>query len=538
MDESSKARGLSRRTFITGMSMGALGLAGMGLAGCAGEPNPNKQQADPSDSAEPSNSTGSPESLNADVCVIGAGPAGLTAAINAAEAGAQVLVIDQLEDIGVCGHSITAVGTPWQDEAGITMTPEDLVDFWATYDDPHLDRDLMLFVARESAATIAWLDEHGPTFVGVTVPPTNPFQEPMCTFVTTGGRDGKASYLNPLKATADALGIEFKFATTASGLVQDESGAVVGVTATGSDGHEVRIDARSTIIASGGFGSNTDLVRLYAPRTPNVGPVTGIANGFAVTVAPAIGAELVMPGGTQALFSNPGKVGPDHAGQGLFVDGDGRRFINENLYTFDRSAIAFKQGISRYYALYDEPTTSTLYGMPKDGFAAGVESGAVVTADTVEELAGKLGINAAALAATVEAYNGYCETGIDEEFGKPAARTGRVTDPDKANEYDPDVIEREFKLLNPLATPPFYAVSMVADSTYLTGTQGGLKINADAEVFSTNGTPLPGLFAAGEAANGQVFGYAYPQSGASLCLCFTLGRFAGASAAAYAVSTR
>lgn len=538
MDESNTERGLSRRTFITGMGMGALGLAGMGLAGCAGQPNPNKQQGDPQDDKTTQKNAGAPETLDTDVCVIGAGPAGITAAINAAEAGAQVLVIDQLEGIGVCGHSITAVGTPWQDEAGIAMTPEDLVDFWATYDDPHLDRDLMLFVARESAATIAWLDEHGPSFVGVTVPPTNPFQEPMCTLVTTGGRDGKASYLDPLKATADELGVAFKFATTATSLVQDESGAVVGVAAVGSDGHEVSIDARATIVASGGFGSNSDLVRLYAPRTPNVGPVTGTANGFAVTAAPAIGAELVMPGGTQALFSNPGKVGPDHAGQGLFVDGDGKRFINENLYTFDRSAIAFKQGISRYYALYDEPTTGTLYGMPKDGFAAGIESGTVVTADTIEDLARKLGVNAAALAATVEAYNGYCETGIDEEFGKPAVRTGRVTDPDKANEYDPDVIEREFKLLNPLATPPFYAVSMVADSTRLTGTQGGLKINADTEVLDTDGASLPGLFAAGEAANGQVFGYAYPQSGASLCLCFTLGRFAGTSAAAYAASTR
>lgn len=528
-------KGLSRRTFITGLGFGALGLAGAGLAGCAGKPNENIKQSDASGKKNPAE-VGPAEDLSVDVCVIGAGPSGLTAAIEAAEAGARVLVIEQSPTLGVCGHSITAVGTPWQVEQGISMTPEDLVDFWSTYGDPHLDRDLMLLVARESAQTIDWLGSHGVEFVGVTLPPTNPFQDPLCTLVTKGGRDGKASYLDPLKAKADELGIEFKFETKALALVKNESGAIVGVAAEGLDGHAVNIAAASTVVASGGFGSNAELVRLYAPRTPNVGPVEGTSNGFAVLSALQVGAELVMPGGAQAMFSNPGKAGPDYAGQGLYVNIDGKRFLNENLYTFDRSALAFEQGVSRYFALYDSQTVQGLYGMPFDKIEEAVAAGAAVKADSIAEIAAALGINASTLSQTVDTYNGYCARGVDEEFGKPATRMGKVSDPKKANEYDPDVIDKEFSLLNPLVVPPFYAVTMKADSTRLTGTQGGMKINESAQVMSVSGEALPGLFAAGEAANGQIFGYAYPQSGASLCQCFTFGRIAGASAAAFSAS--
>ena len=530
--------GVSRRNFLAGVGVGALGLATVGLTACGGQPSKSEgaqdADADASEAAGAGSSTPG-ETVEADVCVIGSGPSGLSAAIAAAEAGASVVVVEALDDIGVCGHSITAVGTPWQQDLGITMTAENLVDFWAAFDDPHQDRDLMLMVAGESANTISWLGKQGVEFVGVTVPPTNPFQDPMCTMVTKGGRDGKASYLTPLKAKADELGVSFRFGATATGLVRDDSGAISGVTADVKGG-SISVNAKATVLASGGFGSDAELVRLFAPRTPNSGDLTGVSHGFALRQAPRIGAQIAMPGGTQALFSNPNQAGNDLAGMGMFVTLDGKRFVNENRYTFDRSAIAFEQGISRYWAIYDEPGSYALYNMSKDNFAKGIEAGTVTKADTVAELAAAIGMNAAALEQTVASYNAACESGVDAEFGKPAKRTGRVSDPNKANEYDPDVIEREFTLLNPIATPPFYAVEMQASAAGVTGTQGGVKIDASTAVVGTSDEAIPGLFAAGEAANGQIFGYAYPQSGASLCMCFTLGRIAGDSAAAYAVA--
>lgn len=544
---------LSRRTFVTGLGLGALGLAVATAQGCstgtsapANDSAKDKVEEDDKaqeDAAEqPKDETvneapaksGASETVDVDVCVVGSGPSGITAAITAADAGSSVLVIESLPQLGVCGHSMTAVQTSWQNDLGITMTPQDLVDFWATYESPLQNRELMLTIASESPATVEWMTQHGVEFVGVTAPPTNPFQDPLCTLVTKGGRDGKASYLDPLKATADAAGVEFRFGCTADVLIQNESGAIVGVTATTDTGATLTVNAKSTILCAGGFGSNTDIVRTYAPRTPNVGPVQGIANGFSIIAGKNVGAQLAMPGGTQAMFNSA--AGPDYAGQGLYFDISGKRFINENLYVFDRSGMALEQGIAQYWAIFDSEAIEAVYNMPKDNILKAADEGTIIVADSVEGIASRLGVNAEVLKQTVETYNGYCASGVDEEFGKPATRVGRVMDPNRANEYDPDLIEREFKLLNPVATPPFYVLPMVANSTYLTGTQGGVMINDRAEVIGTNDQPVPGLFAAGESANGQVFGFIYPQSGASLCMCFTTGRFAGASAAEYAAA--
>lgn len=538
----------SRRQFIAALGVGALGVAGAGLAGCA----PQAGDTGKGQQAAASENPAADESLECDVCVVGAGPAGLTAAVSAAEGGARVVVVDQDDIVGICGHSITAVGTSWQKEQSFDMTPEELVDFWMAYPAPQHDRDMMLFAAEHSAESIDWLADHGVDFVGVTVPPTNPFQDPPRTIVTSAGRDGGKAYMEPLKAAADELGVEFHYETTALALKRDDAGAVVGVEAEGKDGHKVEVTAKSVILTTGGYGSDDVLIRQYAPRTPNVGPLTGGSNGFAIKQAFQLGAEVVMPGGTQAFFGNVDGANPDNAGQGIAVAPDGKRFVNEHLYVLDRSAIAFEKGISMFWQIYDTPLLDTLFSATSinsgdsfysgtkatngnlDGLEKGIENGSVFRADTIEELASFIGVNAATLKKTVDTYNGYCAKGKDEEFEKPAKAKGRVSDPAKEHEYDPDMIEQEFTLLNPLETGPFYAVKMTADSSALTGTQGGIKVNVDTQVIDVNGNVIPNVFAAGEAANGQLIGYHYPQSGTSLCMCFCFGRYAGANAAANA----
>lgn len=537
---------VTRRGFLAGAGVGALGLAAATAFGCApttptSAPSKTVPAADGADGASAAPSSESAANLeiartvDTDVLVIGTGVSGLTAAIAAAEGGAKVTVVEKLDGLKkIYAHSITAVGTSFQKEFGEDWTPEELVDFWNQYPDSDalMDKEAQLFAAQHSAESIDWLIDHGVDIVGVTVPPTNPFQCPARTFVTSADRDGVKAYLEPLHAKAEELGVEFHFSTEATKVLTDESGAVVGIEAA-SKGEGVRYNAKSLIVAAGGFGGSSEMVRLFAPLTPNCGTFDGDAKGFALSQARGLEADVVAPGGTMAYFANADGGYGDNAGQAMYVTREGLRWVNENLYFLDRAGLGYKQGISEYWAIYDGP----LYDAVAAGMGEkGLESGSIVKADTVEGLARAMGINVAAFAATVEEYNGFCETGIDEQFGKPVSRMGRVFDPDDTKEYDLDLVEREFPLLNKIATPPFYGINLVAQSTGLSGTTGGIRSNTNGEVLSVDGTVVPNLYAVGESSNGHLIGYFYPQSGTSLCMCFCFGRYAGAAAAANALA--
>ena len=528
--------GLTRRGFLAGAGVGAMGLAAAGILGCAPESSPKSQEAQ---ATEPTSASATPanvemtETVETDVVVIGTGVSGLTAAISAAEGGASVVVVEKLDGLKkVYAHSITAIGTSFQKELGEDWSPEELVAFWNQYpdSDSFMDEEAQLFAAQHSAESIDWLIEHGVDIVGVTVPPTNPFQIPARTFVTSADRDGVKAYLEPLKAKAEELGVEFRFSTEATKIVADETGAVTGLE-TVSGGTGTFFKPKSLIVAAGGFGASPELLRLYAPHTPNCSTFDGESKGFALTQAPVVGADVVAPGGTMAYFVNIDGASGDNAGQGMFVNREGKRWVNENLYFLDRAGIAYKQGVTEYWALYDSAAYQQVVAKTGD---KGLESGTVVKADSIEDLARAMNVNTAALKSSVEEYNGYCTAGEDLAFGKPAVRMGRVFDPDDTKEYDLDLVEKEFKLLNPLSEAPFYAINMTVQTTALSGTTGGMRTNTDGQVLDIDGAPIPNLYAVGESANGHLIGYFYPQSGTSLCMCFCFGRYAGTAAAANA----
>lgn len=545
------ATAISRRRFLAGAGAGALGLAAVGTLGCAPDgknvastdapsstPAPTVQgtaSTAPSAPIDVAESVEITETRDAEVLVIGTGVSGLTAAISAAEAGARVTVIEKLDGLKkVYAHSITAIGTSFQKELGEDWTPEELVDFWDQYSDTDsfMDRDAQLFAAEHSAESIEWLIEHGVDIVGVTVPPTNPFQVPARTFVTSADRDGVKAYLEPLHAKAEELGVEFNFSTEATKILIDDTGAVIGIE-TNAGGTGIQYNTKSLIVAAGGFGGSQEYLRLYAPLTPNSPYFDGEAKGFALSQARSIGADVVAPGGTMAYFLNIDGGYVDNAGQAMYINRQGQRWVNENLYFLDRAGIAYKQGISEYWAIYD----SKLFDETASATAEkGLESGSIVKADTIEELAHLMGINVAAFKKTVDAYNGYCTSGSDKEFGKPASRMGRVFDPNDPKEYDLDLVEKEFTLLNEIATAPFYAINMTVQASALSGTSGGIRSNTNGEVIDVEGNTIPNLYAVGESSNGHLIGYFYPQSGTSLCFCFCFGRYAGAAAAANATA--
>lgn len=518
----------SRRQFVVGATAAA-GAAAMiaTIPGIA-----TAEEAAESEEPAEGEASGATSQIDTDVLVIGAGVAGLTAAISAAEEGAKVLLIEK--DAGlkpVYAHSITAIGTSFQEEMGEDWSAQELVDFWNQYGDDFMDTDAQLFAAEHSGESIEWLMAHGVDIVGVTVPPTNPFQVPARTFVTSADRDGVKAYLEPLTAKAQEDGVEIMFSVEATA-INKVDGAITGITATGPDG-EMTINAKSVIVCSGGFGGSSEMLRLYAPLTPNGGTFEGASTGFAIQQSRGIGAEVVAPGGTMAYFLNVDGGYSDNPGQGLFVTREGKRWVNENLYFLDRAGIAYREGISEYWALYDKALFDEVAASTAE---QGLKNGSIVEADTIEELAIKMGVNVANLVETVETYNGYCAEGSDPDFGKPATRPGRVFDPEDPKEYDLDLIDKEFKLLNPLEQGPFYAIDLTVQTTALSGTTGGMRTDTNGQVIGVDGSPIPNLYAAGEAANGHLIGYFYPQSGTSLCMCFCFGRYAGISAAQNALA--
>lgn len=470
--------------------------------------------------------------VDTQVLVIGCGYAGLVAALAAAEKGAQVTVVEKRSSYGTSGHSITACNTPWQKEAGYTDSADALTKFWmdcaTALGSQTAKEEMVRYAAEQSAASLEWMSAQGVDFVGCTMAPTNPFQNPFRTHVTSAFRNGRQAYMEPLYNKALEQGIQFCFDTRATELLQDETGAVVGALATSEDG-ATTFHANAVILATGGFANNNELIAENCPSIILRENNTGFSTGDGQLMAEAIGANMVYNGGSLCSFANPHGAAGDNLGLFMYVTEDGTRFVNENDYFLHRAAYALSKGINTYYGVFDSEMVdpSTL--------ETAIEGGSVVKADTLEDLAKQLGMDVNTFVNTVNKYNGYCDAGEDKEFGKPAERVGYVFDPERTNDYDVDSIQQTYHLLNKIDKAPYYAVTYVASTTTITGTVGGCEINKDTQVLNTKGAAIPGLYANGEVANAQFFGMMYPQSGAALSFYLTYGRVAGQNAALYAL---
>lgn len=554
---------ISRRSFLTGAGVLGVGLAAT-LSGC-GAPKPSDGGASKAEASKQAAPAAAPaadakkaqaadpdlvdpkdlqkgETVDTEVLVIGAGMAGLVAANSAKDEGAKVLLIEKGEDVGTAGHSIIACESEFQKAEGINYTVDDLYNFWTENDDVHLNKDMIRYAAERSGAGIAWLGDHGVQWEGVTIPPSNPYQWPKNTFVTKANRDGRKAFILPLYEKAKAAGVEFRFNSAAVQLITNDKGDVTGVI-TNEGGKAVTINAKAVIVCTGGFGKNAEMLATYAPRVPFYKPPMALgkySNGFALREGKRIGAQLVINGGTQAFYGNENGGNPDNAGQTMFVNQDGERFMDESTYIMTRSASTLIKGIQYYFAICDEDTVDTIYSATtensvggKDSYRETVKTPSAIAAKDIAEAARWIGCSEEKLKATIDRYNGFCEKGVDEDFKKQAKRTARMFDPKRKEPYMIDLIEKELTLLNPIKKPPFYVVKMRVDGSNLTGTQGGLKINQKTEVIDAMDKPINGLYAVGEAANGQLIGFYYTQSGTQLCFCTVYGIEAGKSAAAH-----
>ena len=500
--------------------------------------------------------TGSAEdsTVEADVVVVGAGGAGMTAAITAAGEGKSVVILESQSMVG--GNSVRATGgmnagkTVYQDEnefgesAGvektlktaaekyadnetITALAKTVSEQWAAYqanptgyfDSVELmeldtmiggkginDPELVETLCANSADAIDWLDEHGITLHNVSSFGGASVKRIHRPVNAEGKTVSVGSYMIPLlQENCEKAGVKMMLDTTATEILTDANGAAVGVKATGASGETVTVNAKAVVLASGGFGANLDMVVKYKPElkgfmTTNAAGI----QGQGIEMAEAIGAATVdmdqiqihptVEANTAALITE-GLRG-DGA---ILINEEGQRFIDEVGTRDVVSAAEIAQTGSYSWLVVDQAmvdASSVIQGYIKKGYT--------VTGATYEELGKAMGVDAAAFAETMEKWNGYVEAKNDPDFGRTS-------------------------FANPLNTAPYYAVKVTAGVHH---TMGGLKINANTEVLNEKGEVIPGLFAAGEVTGGV---HGANRLGGNAVADFTVfGRIAGAAASDYA----
>ena len=492
--------------------------------------------------------------VDADVVVVGAGGAGMTAAITAAAEGKSVVILESQSMVG--GNSVRATGgmnagkTVYQDEnefgesAGvektlktaaekyadnetITALAKTVSEQWAAYqanptgyfDSVELmeldtmiggkginDPALVETLCANSADAIDWLDEHGITLHNVSSFGGASVKRIHRPVNAEGKTVSVGSYMIPLlEENCEKAGVKMMLDTTATEILTDANGAAVGVKATGASGETVTVNAKAVVLATGGFGANLDMVVKYKPEL----------KGFMTTNAPGIqgqGIEMAQAIGAATVDMDQIQIHPTVEAntaalitEGLRGDGailineEGQRFIDEVGTRDVVSAAEIAQTGSYSWLVVDQAmadASSVIQGYIKKGYT--------VTGATYEELGKAMGVDAAAFAETMEKWNGYVEAKNDPDFGRTS-------------------------FANPLNTAPYYAVKVTAGVHH---TMGGLKINANTEVLNEKGEVIPGLFAAGEVTGGV---HGANRLGGNAVADFTVfGRIAGAAASDYA----
>lgn len=438
----------------------------------------------------------------APIVIIGAGAAGLSAAVAALEAGARsVVVLEKTQMIG--GHALVSSGSvavvfPQRGEKiplkGAAAMAEEIMHYGGPEADPTLARVLAL----GSWDAYQWLGKLGLPWSNVRFRAVG---SPTARNVFTGTPRAGYDYVQTLNREARRLGAEFRFRTKALALVSDSSG-VNGVLAAHPNGRLETLRASAVVIASGGFTASKAMRAQYLPHIPLDMPTTANPNGTLVDGAQGDGIRMAQMAGAALVGMPYAQVVPfsggrllDYVGGEIWVNAEGRRFVPEGT-VFSALLEAFKQQPGRImWAISDAKS--------KKGATLGIklQQGIVCSASSIEEMAEGMGLNPATLKETIDRYNEGIRCGTDLTFGIPAV--GMQID-----------------------TPPYYYGK---ERLSLHFTCGGIRINARAQVLDTHGQAIPKLFAAGETTGG-IHGRDR-LGGNSLTSCFVFGRLSGQNAA-------
>ena len=449
----------------------------------------------------------SPDSypFEVDTLVIGAGAAGLIAALAAHEAGQSVLVLERdavpSGSTALSAGLIPAAGTAQQRASGIDDDPSRFAEDIQRKAHGQNDPRLVALLTRNAARVIDWLTKtHGLPFTLV-----QGFDYPGHTRRRMHGMASRSGreLIDALRERCEALGIDI-LCDARVGTLHTEGRRLTGVSFERPDGSVESAGASRVILACNGFGGNREKVREHMPEI-----VDALWFGHGGNTGDALDWGTALGGRVRHLgaYQGHGNVAQPHGilitwatmtEGGIQVNADGRRFWNESNGYSEAARHVLSQPGGVAWSIFDDRIADIARQF--EDFRTAEEQGAIQRADTAEELAEALGLPPQALAKTLA---GLPREGTDE-FG------------------------RDFSATPPLA-PPYCGVKVTGA---LFHTQGGLEVDADARVLDVEGKPLPNLFAAGGAACGVSGqgddGYL---SGNGLLAASVLGWLAGRSGA-------
>lgn len=441
--------------------------------------------------------------MDCDVCVVGAGGAGLSAAVSALQHGLSVILIEKLTSIG--GNTLRSVGMYNAAGIGASNTAEALDNQTAITlasgegrNDPQLVRTFV----KERLKTLDWLQSLGIRFFSRS-------------FSSWGGEEMEGvkpvlargqSYIQALASHFRSLGGELMLSTTLESLVPNGNGGVSGLLARKAnqqaDHPPFFIHCRKGIVlATGGFAANPQLLSLWAPgyeRFPTDNSIGSTGDG--IVAAQGIGAVLTNLDSVQTMPGAPSgrdyEVRLDHdVGRFILLDDQGNRFVNEDDSRRRLTQIILQRANHRLFSISDEAAVQSFDPLTRKGIMRGLLGGDAFRAATVTELARQIDVAPQALVHAVHSFN--------EEVRQHTGKCARIA-------------------CEPIAHPPFWAAPVFLN---VHSTLGGVAVTPQAQVLRSGKIPIAGLFAAGE-----IVGNLHGRNrigGNGLAGAFTLGRLAG-----------
>jgi fumarate reductase flavoprotein subunit len=468
--------------------------------------------------------------MECQLVVLGSGGTGLAAALTAAEAGVDVLLIEKRGHAGgntAMARGIFGADSPVQKRMNIDAPRDELFRLAMNYAHWAVDPRIVRAFIDKSADTIGWLEEKGLQFEDI----LNYNNVGRRVFHVPLGRG--AELVRLLVRRCEEAGVRLLYKTTTGTLLTSDKGELAGITATSNDRNEDKdflVTAKAVVIATGGYAGNRELLKKYYEDytedlclhgTPNMGDGLLLTTGVGAATEGLGILHLRGPRYAKSTYITTVADEPNT----IWVNKKGERFVDEAMaFYWPEAANALNRQPDKVsYTLFDEAIMRSFIDQGVIKGVAHYPPGTRMTdldkqirsqpekdvkiSMNLEDIALWIGAKPDVLRLTVEEYNRYCDGGHDETFVKDA------------------------KFLMPLQTPPYYALRCCQS---FHGTLGGIKINHHMEVLDQKGSPIPGLFAGGNDVGGweaKTYGIVLP--GSAFGFALNSGRIAGERVVVY-----